>query len=814
MKVLKFGGTSVANPENIAMVCKIVAQAQQDHPVTVVVSAFSGVTDHLLDAAALASRSEKTYRNLLESLEKTHLNAVQELIPPQEQSKVNSFIKKEFNTLETLLEGAFLIGETTPKLLDKIVGYGELLSSYIIAAYFKAEGLHAERKDGRELIITNDQFQRAQVDFEHTKQRCLNYFSLKEERVTVVPGFVAATLQGDSTTLGRGGSDYTAAIIAAMADASALEIWTDVSGMYTANPKIVKQAFAIPHISYEEAMELSHFGAKVLYPPTVQPVLTKEIPLVIKNTFAPGDPGTLLTKNSNGNKRPVRGISHIEGISLLSLEGSGMVGIPGISKRFFEVLSDHKISAVLITQASSEHSLCIGISTQDAEKARKAIDEAFAYEITLKRIRPVTVENDLAIVALVGDNMKSHQGLSGRMFSTLGKNNVNIRAIAQGASERNISAVVTRGDVKKALNSLHEAFFEENVKQLNLFVMGVGNVGKIFLQQLEQQKSYLKSELKLQVRVIGLANSRKMVFDEGGISLKKWADTLEEGQPAHLDQFREKVISMNLRNSIFVDNTANSTVANTYENYLGRSIAVVTCNKIAASGKAEKYELLKELSKKYNAPYLFETNVGAGLPILDTLKNLVASGDKVREIHAVLSGSLNFIFNNYDTSNSFFEVVQQAMNEGYTEPDPSIDLSGVDVMRKILILARESGYKMELEDIKNDSFLPEACTKASSVSDFLSCLKANESHFVALFQKASQKGNRLKYVASFSNGNAKVGLQEIPPDHPFYNLEGKDNIVLFFTDRYREQPLLIKGAGAGAEVTASGIFADIIRIGR
>lgn len=812
MKVLKFGGTSVAHPENIHKVKSIVAQADRDQ-VAVVVSAFGGVTDLLLNTSRLASTQDLSYKEGLKEIEDRYLSAVKSLIPVQSQSAVLSHVKSELNTLETLLEGSYLIGEITPKLSDKIVSYGELLSSYIISEFFKAEGLDASFKDSRELIKTDSNFGKANVDFGVTNANCQAYFSSRTNRITVLPGFVASSKSGDSTTLGRGGSDYTAAILAAAMDVELLEIWTDVSGMYTANPKLVKQAKCVAHISYEEAMELSHFGAKVLYPPTIQPVLGKEIPIAIKNTFEPDSPGTLIAKNSNGNGKTVRGISHVGNISLLSLEGPGMVGIPGISKRFFETLSLKNISIVLITQASSEHSICVGISDDDVDLAAEAVNETFEYEIASKKIKPVMVEKDLTIVALVGDNMKSHQGLSGKMFSTLGKNNVNIRAIAQGASERNISAVIKKDDVKKALNSLHEAFFEENIKQLNLFVMGVGNVGAKFLDQIRQQKKYLKEELKLNIRVIGISNSRTMAFDENGISLKDWESVLANGEPANREGFFQMVKSLNYRNSVFVDNTASAEVSNTYADYLKNSISVVTCNKIACSSDFDYYKELKHLAKQYNAPFLFETNVGAGLPIIDTLKHLIASGDKVKKIQAVLSGSLNFVFNTFNDSVTFHDVVKEAQEQGYTEPDPTIDLSGVDVMRKILILARESGHQMNIEDIANESFLPKESLETNSNEAFFASLKKYETDFQQLYKEAAASDCKLKYVAQFENGKAKVGLQKIPKGHDFYNLEGSDNIVLFFTERYPNQPLIIKGAGAGADVTASGIFADIIRIG-
>ncbi|WP_126249133.1 bifunctional aspartate kinase/homoserine dehydrogenase I [Chitinophaga rhizosphaerae] len=810
MQVLKFGGTSVGSAQAISQVCDILARYKRKSVMAVVVSAMSGTTDKLIRCGHLAAAGNEQYRDVLREIEQLHLDTVRNLFPITAQSGHLSQVKKQLNQLEALLDGIFQVGEMSDRCRDKVMSYGELLSSWMLAEKLRLEGLNAAWKDSRDLILTDNHFGSAAVNFDATDHNITTFFHQQQADIVILPGFIASNADKDTTTLGRGGSDYTAAIIAAAMDASVLEIWTDVSGMMTADPRIVPQAIAIPRISYEEAMELSHFGAKVIYPPTIQPVMNRRIPILIKNTFEPEAGGTLI--QDNGEKPyPVTGISGIKGIALLTLEGSGMVGIPGFSRRLFDALLQERVNVILITQSSSEHSITVGINESDMLKAKAAADGEFAQEIHDKRINPLTVEKDLCIVAVVGDNMKNHHGMSGRLFGALGRNAINVRAIAQGSTEKNISAVIGKNDLRKALNVIHEVFFESDTRQLNIFVAGTGNVGGKLLEQLQQQAPYLRNELGVQVRIIALANSRSMHFSESGIPLGNWKDALNNGEPMDLAAFAARIPQMNLRNSVFVDNTASEAVAGLYANFLQHGISVVTCNKIACSSEYASYKQLKDLARKYNASFLFETNVGAGLPVINTLNDLVRSGDKVQTIEAVLSGSLNFVFNNFVNGASFRQVVKAAQDEGYTEPDPRIDLSGKDVMRKILILARESGAVLEMDDIDNHSFLPDACLNAADVPAFFEQLDACAPHFGQLLKNAADKGERLKFVARYHMGKASVGLQSVGPQHPFYQLEGKDNIVLFTTQRYSAQPLIVKGAGAGADVTASGIFADIIR---
>ena len=814
MKVLKFGGTSVANSESLTNVIKIVKN--QRNTIAVVVSALGGVTDLLMEMLSIAQSGQEKYKDISSKIEKQHLEIIKKFIPIENQSAIISFLKKHLNELESRLDAINILEEATPKNNAIIVSYGEILSSKIIHEIFHFNGIESELKDSRDIIKTSLHNGIEIVNHQITEEKIKKFFKGKHSNVVLLPGFISSNISGETTNLGRGGSDYSAALIANATKSEVLEIWTDVSGIFTAHPKIVSQAKPIEKLSYYEAMELSHFGAKVIYPPTLQPIIEKNIPILIKNTFAPNDQGTLIDNTLDiENGEIVKGISHIDKVALINLEGSGMIGITGFSRRFFEALSDSNINVIMITQASSEHSICIAVKEEEVLEAKKAIDEKFAFEISNNKVAPAKIERDMVNIAVVGEKMKDHQGISGKLFSTLGANNINIRAIAQGASERNISIIINKNNVSKAINTLHESFFEAQIKELNLFVTGVGNVGSKLLEQIEKQKEYLIENLRLKIRVIALSNSKKMVLGEDALELKDWKSKLKESQTnANRNLFFEHVKRLNLRNSIFVDNTASDVIASEYALYLNNNVGVVTCNKIAAADELNNYLNLKKISRKFGSPYLFETNVGAGLPIIDTLNNLIASGDQIIKIQAVLSGSLNFVFNNFKKGVSFHDVVFEAQQKGFTEPDPKIDLSGIDVARKILILARESGMRIELKEIENQSFLPKECLNTRDNKSFFESLTKQSEHFEKMLENAEKQNAKMKYVAELKNGKAKVGIQLIKEGHDFYNLEGSDNIILFYTNRYKKQPLIVKGAGAGADVTASGIFADIIRIGK
>ena len=812
MKILKFGGTSVSNAKSIDCVSEIIKKGT--NKITVVVSALGGVTDILSLMLKKAGSGDLSYKNKINDLEQRHLEIIKNRIPVNKQSNIISFVKNQLNSLESLLDSIFSLKEITLKSSATITSFGEVLSCSILFEILKSQSIDIVYADARKLIETKKQNDQEIVNLVNTKNKVLDFFKKNKNRVTLISGFISSNKDGDPTTLGRGGSDYSAALLANILDADILEIWTDVSGMYTANPKIVSQAIPIKNLSYLEAMEMSHFGAKVIYPPTLHPIIDKQIPMIIKNTFKPDDQGTLINNTNNTNGQIVKGISHIDNVALVTLEGNGMMGVPGFSNRLFKAISKKNINVIMITQASSEYSICLGLRSEDSEIAKQSIDEEFEFEISLGKVSPSKIETNMVNIAVVGDKMKDHQGISGKLFSSLGSNNINIRAIAQGASERNISIVINKVNIEKALNTLHESFFESQIKELNLYVTGVGNVGGKLLEQICSQEKYLYINLHLKIRVMGLSNSKKMILSDNPIALKNWKFSLENGVKADRTLFFKHIKSKNLRNSIFIDNTASQSISKEYSKYLNSSIGVVTCNKIACADDLKNYKKLKSISRKFNSPFLFETNVGAGLPIINTLNNLVTSGDRILKIQAVLSGSLNFIFNNFKNGVSFSDVVLKAEKLGFTEPNPKNDLSGVDVARKILILARESGLDIEMDQVKNNSFLPEESVNSFSKAEFYISLENKSNHFNNILKDAEAKKCKLKYVAELENGIASVGLKHINQDHDFYNLEGSDNIILFYTNRYADQPLVVKGAGAGSEVTAAGIFADIIRIGK
>jgi len=810
MKVLKFGGSSVATADRIKSVIEIV-KGYNPAEIAVVFSAFGGVTDQLIHISELAWKGDIAYKEKMSQLEKRHLDTVRELINITRQTSILAQVKFQINELEDVLHGVFLVKERTPRTLDYIMSFGERLSAFIISEAFKEGGLNAEYLDTRTVVRTDGHFGYAKVDFETTNKLIRTHFK-NHPSLQIVTGFIATSETGETTTLGRSGSDYTASILAGALNAKGLEIWTDVDGMMTADPRLVKKAFTVPVMSYEEAMELSNFGAKVIFPATMKPAMAQGIPILVKNTFNPKAAGTLISANSTNGKL-IKGISSMNGVSLVNVQGSGLIGVVGFSMRLFSSLATDKINVVLISQASSEHSICVAVDSAFASKAKTAIEREFNHEIKDGLIDEIKCTDNLSIVAVVGDGMKHHSGSSGRMFSALGRNGVNVVAIAQGSSERNISAVIEQPDVAKALNSLHEAFFLSDKKVAHVFLVGTGLIGSALTRQMSEQFDKLSRESKLEIRINGIANSKKMLFDESGLELLDCISKMKaEGETMDLSSFINQMVKLNLPNSIFVDCTSSEDLAAQYPAILDANISIVTPNKKANSGHWVTYKLLKETARKKSVRFLYETNVGAGLPVINTLNDLLLSGDKVVRIEAVLSGTLNFLFSSFNGNAAFSEIVKEAKQKGYTEPDPRDDLSGMDVARKILILSRETGLELELGDVKVENLVPEDCRKGS-VDDFFSRLKSHDAAFEKLRASAESKGEKLRYMAVLENSKVKVGLTSVGKDHPFYSLAGSDNIILLTTSRYHDRPMVIRGPGAGAEVTAAGVFADIIRIG-
>lgn len=811
MKIIKFGGSSVANPENIKRVFSIIQDKLKQHEIAVVFSAFGGVTESLLKIAQLAREGDGLYRDLLQTLEEKHLTMVRQLIAVQHQSTVMTFVKVRFKELEDLFHGIFLIKENSARTLDYVASFGERLSSFMLSESLQGQGIKTQFLDAREVIRTNDRFGQARVDFEVTNAQIKEYFQ-KHDGVKVITGFIASTAKGETTTLGRSGSDYTAAIFAAALGAEDLEIWTDVSGVLTSDPKLVYTAFTIPQLSYNEAMELSHFGAKVIFPATMQPAMKKSIPIYIKNTFEPENPGTLINGEvSNGAL--IKGISSMSNISIVTVQGAGLMDSVGASSRVFKALAEAKVNILLISQASSEHSICLAIKTHEAHAAKEAVEKEFYYEIKSGEMDQVILLHNLATVAVVGENMKSNPGASGRMFRALGRNNINVAAIAQGSSELNISAVIPQPDLQKALNALHEAFFLSETKVLHVFLVGTGLIGKALIKMIANQQRKLRGENELDIQIHGMANSRFMAFHEDGFDLKNPHQLNEADPKMDLEKFIQTMEEMNFSNSVFVDCTASQEVADAYFRILEAKVAIVTPNKKANSGSMEQYKALKKLAKKRGVKFLYETNVAAGLPVINTLQDLMLSGDRVIRIQAVLSGSMNFIFSELENGEPFSEVVRVAKEKGYTEPDPRDDLSGMDVARKILILGREAEQDLEFDSITIQSMVPEDCQKAVSVEDFFQKLKGHDQEFADLLAEAGAKGEKLRFMATLENGKATVGLNSLPIAHPFSGLQGSDNMILLTTERYNDRPMIIRGPGAGADVTAAGVFADVIRIG-
>ena len=812
MHVLKFGGTSVGSIRSIKNVKQIVEERKQ--PLIVVVSALGGITDRLISTANKAASGDESYIEEFQFIQQRHYDVVEGLLDGEELTTMKIFIAGILDELKNIYNGIFLIRELSARTLCTVVSYGERISSRIIATVIKG----ATWIDSRNIVKTTKDWDKNVCNFEQTNPNVVAMWDkVKAESqcpIIVMGGFIASdSVTGEVTNLGRGGSDYTAAIVAAALQAEMLEIWTDVDGFMTADPRVINNAYVISQLSFVEAMELCNFGAKVIYPPTIFPVYHKNIPIVIKNTFNPTAPGTLISSDTtHGDRQVIKGISSINDTSLVTVSGLGMVGVIGVNKRIFSTLADNGISVFIVSQASSENSSTIGVKNADAERAVEVLSKEFRKEMEMGEISSITAEHDLATVAIVGEKMKQTPGIAGKLFRTLGLNGINVIACAQGASETNISFVTSKSSLRKALNVIHDSFFLSEYNVLNLFLSGVGLVGRNLIEQIRTQQDYLLKHKNLQIRIVGMSNSRVYLYDRDGIDLNNWESLLKAStEKSSPEILRDKIIQENVFNAVFVDCTASAEVAEIYHSLLDHNINVVCANKVAASGDYDNYRLLKRTARKRGVKYLFETNVGAGLPIINTINNLINSGDEILEIEAVVSGTLNFIFNTLSKDIPMSKAILMAREAGYAEPDPRLDLNGSDVIRKIVILSRESGYRISKEDVEKHLFIPDSYFEGTT-EQFWATIPELDAHFEEMREKAAAKGHRFRFVASLSNGKAKVELREVGADHPFYRLEGSNNVILLRTARYKEQPMEIKGYGAGAAVTAAGVFADIISI--
>ena len=808
MKVLKFGGTSVGSVASILSLQKIVEKEAKHQPIIVVVSALGGITDQLIATSQLALKGDESWRNEFDSIVARHHKMIDAIITdPHDRESLFNNVDSLFEQLQSIYYGVFLIHDLSHKTEDTIVSYGERLSSRIVATLIRG----AKWFDSRKFIKTEEKQGKRSLDSELTNKLVLDTFS-DLPRISLVPGFIAQDRDsGDITNLGRGGSDYTASILAASLNAEVLEIWTDVDGFMTADPRVIKSAYTINELSYAEAMELCNFGAKVVYPPTIYPVCVKNIPIKVKNTFNPDGKGTIIKSHVENNQKPIKGLSSIKGTTVITVTGLSMVGVVGVNRRIFSSLANNGISVFLVSQAASENNTSIGVKDEDADNAVRVLNDEFRLEIEDGRMFPMHAESGLATVAIVGENMRRTPGISGKLFEVLGRSGISIIAIAQGASEMNISFVVKGTDLRKALNVLHDSLFLSEYKVLNLFICGVGTVGGMLIEQIKSQYEELKQNSNLKLKVVGIASSKNAIFNRDGLNLDNYREELKASEPSNPEHLRDVILQMNIFNSVFVDCTASQDVAALYQSLLENNISVIAANKIAASGKYEDYYHLKQTAIQRGVKFRFETNVGAGLPIIGTINDLRNSGDKILKIEAVLSGTLNFIFNEIGAETPFSETVKRAKEQGYSEPDPRIDLSGKDVVRKLVILTREAGYKVEQEDVEKHLFVPNDYFQGS-VEDFWERLPELDANFEQRRKKLAEEGKRWRFVATMDHGKTNVALKEVDSNHPFYNLEGSNNIVLLTTDRYKEYPMQIQGYGAGASVTAAGVFANIMSI--